>query len=55
MSEQCHVCGPVKHEAPTAICAPCLLMFLLFGWDASEVRRNGQMEIVKVQRTHERR
>lgn len=23
MSEQCHVCGSVKHEAPTVICAPC--------------------------------
>lgn len=23
MSEQCHICGPVKHEAPTVICAPC--------------------------------
>ena len=25
MNEQCHVCGPVKHEAPTVICAPCAL------------------------------
>lgn len=25
MSERCHICGPVKHEAPTAICAPCAL------------------------------
>lgn len=23
MSERCHICGPVKHEAPTVICAPC--------------------------------
>lgn len=26
MSEQCHVCGPVKHEDPTVICAPCALL-----------------------------
>lgn len=25
MSQQCHVCGPVKHEAPTVLCAPCAL------------------------------
>lgn len=25
MSDQCHVCGPVRHEAPTVICAPCAL------------------------------
>lgn len=25
MSERCHICGPVKHEAPTVICAPCAL------------------------------
>lgn len=25
MSDQCHICGPVKHEAPTVICAPCAL------------------------------
>lgn len=25
MSEPCHVCGPVKHEAPTVLCAPCAL------------------------------
>lgn len=25
MSDRCHVCGPVKHEAPTVICAPCAL------------------------------
>lgn len=55
MSDQCHVCGPVRHEAPTVICAPCLLLLLLFGWDASEFRRNGQMEIVKVQRADVRR
>jgi len=23
MSQQCHICGPVKHECPTVICAPC--------------------------------
>lgn len=25
MSDLCHICGPVKHEAPTVICAPCAL------------------------------
>jgi len=25
MSEQCHVCGPIRHEAPTVICAPCAI------------------------------
>lgn len=25
MSEQCHICGPVRHEDPTVICAPCAL------------------------------
>lgn len=25
MSSQCHICGPVKHECPTVICAPCAL------------------------------
>jgi hypothetical protein len=25
MSEQCHVCGPLKHDAPTVLCAPCAL------------------------------
>lgn len=25
MSQICHVCGPVKHECPTVMCAPCLL------------------------------
>jgi hypothetical protein len=24
-SPECHVCGPVKHECPTVICAPCAL------------------------------
>lgn len=23
MSNWCHICGPVKHECPTVICAPC--------------------------------
>jgi hypothetical protein len=23
MSDKCHICGPVKHECPTVICAPC--------------------------------
>jgi uncharacterized protein (DUF1778 family) len=21
----CHRCGPVRHEAPTVLCAPCVL------------------------------
>lgn len=25
MSDLCHICGPVKHEAPTVICAACSL------------------------------
>lgn len=25
MSNNCHICGPVRHEAPTVICAPCAL------------------------------
>lgn len=25
MSDRCHVCGPVKHEAPTVLCARCML------------------------------
>jgi hypothetical protein len=25
MSDLCHICGPVKHDAPTVICAPCSL------------------------------
>jgi len=52
MSEQCHVCGPVKHEAPTVICAPCALL-LSFGWDQDEVRRNGKMKVVAVHRDNE--
>lgn len=26
MSDVCHVCGPVKHEAPTVLCAACALV-----------------------------
>lgn len=25
MSVLCHRCGPVVHEAPTVLCAPCVL------------------------------
>lgn len=25
MSAACHRCGPVRHEAPTVLCAPCTL------------------------------
>lgn len=25
MPDSCHVCGPVKHESPTVLCAPCAL------------------------------
>lgn len=25
MSQQCHVCGPVRHEAPTVLCASCAI------------------------------
>ncbi len=25
MSDICHICGLVKHDAPTVICAPCAL------------------------------
>lgn len=25
MSAECHVCGPVKHEAPTVLCAECVV------------------------------
>ena len=25
MSDQCHICGPVKHEAPTVVCVPCTM------------------------------
>lgn len=34
MSQQCHVCGPVKHEAPTVMCAPCALQ----DWRAERAR-----------------
>lgn len=27
MSDRCHICGPVRHEAPTELCAPCALVF----------------------------
>ena len=25
MSNSCHRCGPVKHEAPTYLCVPCAI------------------------------
>lgn len=49
MSEQCHVCGPVKHEAPILFCGPCAFLHEL-GWDPDEICRNAGAKIVLVKR-----
>lgn len=40
MSDVCHVCGPVKHEAPTVLCAACALITTARGQRAVRRRKS---------------
>lgn len=45
----CHVCGPVKHEAPTVFCSPCFFIMVVRSPDpeieiASDPK-NGRSEV----------
>lgn len=50
MSQLCHICGPVKHEAPTVMCAPCAFDELERGLPVDfVVNTDGETEIRRVE------